>query len=276
MLLIAQTTNGGASWQITTDTHPPFHAPYLRAIEPLGHRWVVLSASGGLWQSTGVGWRRIPLPPHQAVQTFLVRNSMIYAIFSAHRLAATADAGQTWHTLLATRGSQTIASIEFLGHDGWVLEQAAHREQITNTLLFTPNQGKTFSRIYTATVPNARALITIEMATLADGWAFAGACNDIPGACATLLYRTSNGGHTWQRVSLPSLRYHYPNPQVPSTPLIGFRPSGFIGPAQGFITLGFLPPGATNPVVFYTQDGGMHWTQKTLAPGKGFPPGAGR
>ena len=158
-----------------------------------------------------------------------------------------------------THGSQTITAFTTHGTNEWVLEQAAQSNQTTNTLLFSSNQGKTFTQIYTATLPSTLAWNRVDMVNVSDGWAVGGSCSDVIGNCATTLYRTTNGGRTWKRVSLPSVDYHYPNPKVSPVQLTGFQSSGFFTSTNTMISFGYLPPNVTSPTIFSTSDGGQQW-----------------
>lgn len=258
-LFIATTANGGKSWEITLDPHPPFGAPYLKNAYPFNNGWLVLSSSGRLRQYNGKRWQVTPTPKHATVKTWAVHSSIIYAVLGQDRLASTSDSGKTWHTLVDTHGSQTITAFTTQGTNEWVLEQRAQSNQMTNILLFSSNQGKTFTQIYTATLPSTLAWNRIDMVNISDGWAVGGSCSDVIGNCATTLYRTTNGGRTWKQISLPSTGYHYPNPNVPPVQLSGFRPTGFFTSTNTMISFGYLPPNVTSPTIFSTSDGGQQW-----------------
>ena len=258
-LFIATTVNGGKSWEITLDPHPPFDAPYLKKAHAFDNGWLVLSSSGRLWQYKGKRWQATPTPKHAIVKTWAVHSSIIYAVLGQDRLASTSDSGKTWHTLVDTHGSQRITAFTTLGSNEWILEQRAQSNQTTNRLLFSSNQGKTFSRIYIGTLPSTVAWNRIDMVNISDGWAIGGSCSVIVGNCATTLYRTTNGASTWKRISLPSVDYHYPNPNVPPAHLTGFRPTGFFTSTNTMISFGYLPPNVTSPTIFSTSDGGQQW-----------------
>lgn len=258
-LFIATTVNGGKSWEITLDPHPPFDAPYLKKAYPFDNGWLVLSSSGRLWHYNGKGWQAIATPKHAIIKKWAVHSSIIYAVLGQDRLTSTSDSGKTWHTLVDTHGSQTITAFATLGSNEWVLEQRVQSNQTINTLLFSSNQGKTFSQIYIATLSSTLSWNQIKMVSSSDGWAVGGSCGDIIGNCATTLYRTTNGGRTWKPVSLPSVDYHYPNPNVPPAHLTGFKPTGFFTSTNTMISFGYLPPNVTSPTIFSTSDGGQQW-----------------
>jgi photosystem II stability/assembly factor-like uncharacterized protein len=258
-LFIATTVNGGKSWEITLDPHPPFDATYLKKAYPFDNGWLVLSSSGRLWHYNGKRWQTIPTPKQAIVKTWVVHSPTVYAVLGQDRLASTNDRGKTWHTLVDTHGSQTITAFTTQGTNEWVLEQRAKSNQTTNTLLFSSNQGNTFSQIYTGTLPSTLAWNRIDMVNQTDGWAAGGSCSDVIGNCANTLYRTTNGARTWKRISLPSVDYHYPNPNVPPAHLTGFRPTGFFTSTNTMISVGYLPPNVASPTIFSTSDGGQQW-----------------
>ena len=258
-LFMATTLNGGKSWEITLDPRPPFAAPYLKKAFPFDNGWLILSSSGRLWLYNGNGWQAIATPKRAIVKTWAVHSSIIYAVLGQDRLASTSNSGKTWHTLVDTHGSQRIKAFTTQGTNEWVLEQRAQSNQTTNTLLFSSNSGKTFSQLNTTVLPSTFVWNRIDMVNQTDGWATGGSCSDVIGNCATTLYRTTNGARTWKRISLPSVDYHYPNPNVPPAHLTGFRPTGFFTSTNTMISFGYLPPNVTSPTLFSTSDGGLKW-----------------
>ena len=258
-LFMASTVNGGKSWEITLDPHPPFAAPYLKKAFPYDNGWLILSSSGRLWLYNGNGWQAIATPKRAIVKTWAVHSSIIYAVLGQDRLASTSNSGKTWHTLVDTHGSQRITAFTTQGSNMWVLVQRAQSNQTTNTLLFSSNSGKTFSQLNTTVLPSTFVWNRIDMVNQTDGWATGGSCNDVTGNCATTLYRTISGGRTWQRISLPPVRYRYPNPHLPPAHLTGFRPVAFFSSAAAMISMGYLPPNGASPTLFSTSDGGKKW-----------------
>ena len=258
-LFMASTVNGGKSWEITLDPRPPFAAPYLKKAFPYDNGWLILSSSGRLWLYNGNGWQAIATPKRAIVKTWAVHSSIIYAVLGQDRLASTSNSGKTWHTLVDTHGSQRIKAFTTQGTNEWVLEQRAQSNQTTNTLLFSSNSGKTFSQLNTTVLPSTFVWNRIDMVNQTDGWATGGSCSDVIGNCANTLYRTTNGGRTWQQISLPSVRYRYPNKNLPPALLTGFRPAAFFSSATAMISMGYLPPNVATPTLFSTSDGGQKW-----------------
>ncbi|NNN19426.1 MAG: hypothetical protein HKL84_06175 [Acidimicrobiaceae bacterium] len=260
-LVVVSTVNGGGTWQITVDPNPPIHVPYLKKAIPFNNGWLILGSSGKLWQFGRNGWTNIPTPQNVPVKKVTVHNSKIYAILSTNRFVSTSDAARTWRLVLNTHNSQMIVSETTQGAKEWVLEQKVEGNKTTNTLLLSVNRGSTFSQIYATSLPSALSWNQIKMVSSSDGWAFGGSCDSVVGDCAKTLYRTSDGGKSWQPVTLPSVSYRYPSPNVRPAQLTGFRPAGFFAPAGAMLSIGYLPPELSTPVLFYTPDQGHHWQQ---------------
>lgn len=104
----------------------------------------------------------------------------------AGTILVTTDGGATWTRQYA--GQATIEQFSFVSNTvGWALGQ--------HTLLHTTDGGKT----WTAAGEPPQALQQIDFVSPTLGWGVAGANSAMP----RTLYRTQDGGHSWQRQQTP-------------------------------------------------------------------------
>jgi photosystem II stability/assembly factor-like uncharacterized protein len=163
-------------------------------------------------------------------------------------ILATTDGGHTWVRQYA--GSETIKRFDFVTTaEGWALG--------TKALLHTTDGGRTWRPVgepgrplqqvdfvaSTVGVGIAGTALHLEFVTSVVGWGIAG----------TTLYRTQDGGRTWQAQSTP-------------LPIGGVC---FVDQAHGWVVNAQQAPTA----ILSSADGGRTWHPTTLPPGTGGPTG---
>ncbi len=192
-------------------------------------------------------------------------------VLTTHALLITTDRGQHWsditpsHVGIAAGESEDgVKGVAFQDpRDGWVAiaRSTSAPYAATVTLLHTGDAGRHWEARGSVTVPLQYCLcgatidavgdtvfMDIDVGTKADGWG------------RMLLERSSDGGRTWRRVSMPT------SGQV-----------AFIDAQHGVVAGGSPSifentPGGARPVpapYWVTSDGGVHWIPSTFV---GKPP----
>ncbi|MCL4521095.1 MAG: hypothetical protein M1415_05840 [Firmicutes bacterium] len=270
-LVWLRTTDGGHCWTRTAlhtpgkmsvddvidqTTPDPATTVFPRAgFEALG----VLTDSGALWWTqTGYQWH-----------TIWPRTNKITAIASdpkgAEAIAGETAQHQPWMEWLqvASRGrvsTSKMVSVPSIivgmdwstARDGWVWS--------STRLWRTTNGGKTWMAIKTwpgTKDANISPVAWVHMVTSTTGWA-ATAPFEL-GDAWQKLWRTTNGGKTWKRVSIPYALTHYRAGHV-ILPYDGFDIAAQHHP--GALTLWMGPDNASfsaTPERIWTSDWGRHW-----------------
>ncbi len=257
-MVIATTANDGSSWKVTEDHNPPFSAAYVRGLYRFQGKWLVLDGNGDIWAINPNGMTKMSLPQNSNMSLLKVNGSEIYAVLGNHKLVATANE-KSWTNLYISPPAETIVSMALIGHKAWLIERQKSGNKITNTVLASADGGRRFTPIDSVSTPTASNWTAIDMTTMTDGWVLGGTCNDVPGRCATTLLHTSNGGHSWNRVALPSFVYNYQNSTAPPVKMGGFRPAGFFGSNQAVIAFGYVSPNVAMPRLYVTTNTGQEW-----------------
>jgi photosystem II stability/assembly factor-like uncharacterized protein len=170
-------------------------------------------------------------------------------------IARTTDDGRTWRSGNAPGceyrcGSQYVSFVS--ARRGYLLSSLDSLRG--NRLDVTTDGGATWTPVGSAPFTGA-----IQFTTAADGWGITDPARWVDEGQTPVgggeVYRTTNGGHAWQRVRLtPPRRYA----GLPSTAGAGV----FFGAQHGVIPVRYRNPtsGKQYLVVFTTTDGGRSWS----------------
>ncbi len=267
---ILRTQDGGASWIDTTPPEPFDTAMALRKqataffADP-GHAWVTFQYMGG--------------PPTAPIPLVWY----------------TADGGETWaksSSLDIGQGGDFYApgNIQFVDLlHGWLLVHVGKAMSHDYVFIFsTQDGGKTWQRIVDPWLDN------LDMSCTKTGLTFADAKNGLAtGDCngvvtnSVYLYRTSDGGNTWQKVYLRAAA-GLPDMFTNESNVCGTYNPGFSGQfAWVTVQCNAYDPGVEKTFLYTSDDYGQIWGSHAipasavdfvqfLNPGKGWFAGNGR
>jgi photosystem II stability/assembly factor-like uncharacterized protein len=232
--LILHTTDGGKSWQ---DVTPPYPAGSTVQVPPV---FAFLSGT--------VAWVAVfeQQQPGGTIPDVLFR---------------TGDGGHTWQQAMLPRSSLGVSQVQFVNaQDGWVLAGfggvAAGSQAVD--LFRTTDGGQTWSTVARAgsppdTIPTVGLKSGMGWASATTGWITGCIC---AAENTVYLYRTQDGGVSWQPQSLP-----LPSLQA----VITTQPPVFFSATQGLLPVTFFNGKAGNSLAVYaTHDGGATWSSSTL------------
>ena len=223
--LILRTTDGGKSWQ---DVTPPYPAGSTGQFPP------AFASLGG-----SVAW--------VAVSEKLPDGTMAGVVFR------TSDGGHSWQQATLPTSQLGLSQVQFVNaQDGWVLSSpgggAAGSEGVN--LFRSTDGGHSWSLV--ARAPGALPLQGIKSGmgwiSATTGWITGSIA--IPNAI--YLYRTQDGGVSWQPQALPS-----------SFPVQATEPPVFFSASQGLLPVIFSTPQGPGFAVYATHDGGATWSSST-------------
>ena len=194
------------------------------------------------------------------------------------KILRTTDGAQQWKVVLGPT-DQTSASaaapVAADFHDGqhaWVLQLFGAESTASNESLgieVTDDGGTSWRRQAELRVNGAAT--ALQFSDAEHGWVFATpSAGGAVGAGDTTLYRTTDGGQSWQVIKTASEAQHAPG-SLGTLPEAcpGGGPIGtpfFVSPSRGWI-------GAFCDRVFFyaTTDGGLHWAPESLPTFPGAP-----
>jgi photosystem II stability/assembly factor-like uncharacterized protein len=179
------------------------------------------------------------------------------AVYSIGSVARSTDHGRTWQ-LATLPGCVVATSLSFVNsRTGFALAESTS-PPLRAWLLVTGDGGRTWQRV--AQAPFAGP---IEFATATEGWGVAGpVAHERGGLSATLggaLYRTTNGGRTWQRQPICTTA------SAPGTFTICGQPR-FFGPNAGVLPVTTVDRQADREwqTIYRTTNDGRTWTGSRL------------
>jgi photosystem II stability/assembly factor-like uncharacterized protein len=222
---ILRTTDGGQSWQ---DVTPPY------TISSPGQFPPAFTSLGG-----NMAW--------VAVSEQLPNGSLAGVVFR------TTNGGQSWQQATLSTSQLGASQVQFVNaQDGWVLSSpaggAAGSEPVT--LFRTTDGGQTWSLVARApgALPSQGIKSGMGWISATTGW--------ITGSIArpntVYLYRTQDGGLTWQQQSLPS-----------SFPIPATLPPVFFSATEGLLPVTLSTPQGASFAVYATHDAGATWSSST-------------
>jgi photosystem II stability/assembly factor-like uncharacterized protein len=232
--LILHTTDAGQSWQNVT---PPYPADSTMDVPP-----VFASLNGT------VAWVAVfeKQQPDGSVPNVLFRTS---------------DGGHTWQEAMLPRGHFGASQVQFVNaQDGWVLAGfggGAAGSQAMD-LFRSTDGGQTWTLVMPrpgnppGTLPFAGLKTGMGWASATTGWITGCIC---AAQNTVLLYRSQDGGVSWQPQSLP-----LPSLQAAITT----QPPVFFSATEGLLPVNFFSAGSTSLAVYATHDGGTTWSRSTL------------
>jgi photosystem II stability/assembly factor-like uncharacterized protein len=207
---VFRSTDGGRLWQPASVGLGSANVQEL-ILSPafaLDQTAFVRVATGGPYRSTDSGrtWQELGLPAGVVVEQLLLSpgfaaDHTVFALLTSGGLYRSRDAGLTWQDLGVTRRPLAL-SPEF-DHDGTILGAAPDGID----LYISRDGGDAWERL--GNTPASIPIRWLSLAPLFDKWgvAFARGRDSIPsteGTGPTALYRTGDGGLSWQQVFLQS------------------------------------------------------------------------
>jgi photosystem II stability/assembly factor-like uncharacterized protein len=228
--LMLHTTDGGKSWQ---DVTPPY---------PSGISAQLPSAFASL--SGSMAWVAVSekQQPNGTYPTLVFRTS---------------DGGHTWQEAMLPASYLGVSQVQFVNaQDGWVLASfgggAAGSQAVD--LFRSTDGGQTWSLVARApgTIPSVGQKSGMGWVSATTGWI----TGSIAAAQNTVwLYRTQDGGVSWQPQSLP-----LPSLQA----VITTQPPVFFSATEGLLPVTFYNGKGTSLDIYATHDGGANWSSSTL------------
>ncbi len=263
---LLHTTDGGATWQET--------AP-LTGIDvdfaDAAHGWLVGyngtiygTADGTTWreQTSGTSVHLLEVAALSPEEAWAVGSgegfSDVPVLPAPSTLLHTVDGGATWEQVDTPPGSW-FGEIAFVGDQGWALGSRCAEPLadsrcpggVMGALLRTADGGETWSLLETSPTL-ARNLDVVDGE---HGWASAYACIAAV-ECISNLYRTTDGGLTWQTTDMLSFG---------AVTAFDFR-----DPLTGWAVAKECDEGYQCALVLLsTEDGGVTWGSRPIGPGQG-------
>lgn len=178
----------------------------------------------------------------------------------------TTDGGRNWTQqlrftatpYLGTNGLPNVILLRFLNsRDGFLSVPTEQRHLPSGILYRTRDGGTNWRRL---SLPGAPGDFTGSPFSFIDpqhGWLLANVSAAM-GKSSASIYRTDNGGTSWQEISYTDFRHPTEGPGLGGDKVsLVFRSR----------TVGWLTAGtAIAPLIAVTYDGGIHWYHQTLAP----------
>lgn len=224
---------------------------------------IVRTTDGGIhWKN--VTPKQLPPPTRMSVVAeFLTASNAWVAISGADRTTTvifrTTDAGQTWQETSIHTG--IVAQLTFINaQDGWMLSKHAISENAETAEVFhTTDGGKTWVKVSSALassldipppghLPFGGSKSGLRFLNATNGWL----TGRVPIDGHVLLYRTRDGGVTWNPQSLPL------SPTEASSQL-SILPPLFFGTTDGILPVSFDTGNGVSLDVYVTHDGGATW-----------------
>jgi photosystem II stability/assembly factor-like uncharacterized protein len=236
---IVRTTDGGKHWQNVT---PPYPAGYTGTIPPV---------FASLNQN--VAWVAVfeKQQPDGTMPNVVFRTS---------------NGGQSWQEATLPTGSLGVSQVQFINaQDGWALTSFGGSGMGSQAVALyrSTDGGQTWRFVARAgypggTIPLQGMKSGMSWLSTSTGW-ITGAINAAQNY--VYLYRTQDGGVTWQQQSLP-----LPAGQA----LVTTDPPIFFSATDGLLPVTFsTPQQGVSLMVYATQDGGATWSSSTLLPNIG-------
>jgi photosystem II stability/assembly factor-like uncharacterized protein len=225
---VLRTEDGGASWQ---DVAPP---------------GVAGSLGSSFFLDAATGWVLFPDP----------------ADFNRGTLYMTGDGGQRWESAETPFGP---ARLQFLdAQSGWALFVAgAAAGSAPADIFHTTDSGRTWTKVY-GIDPAQEDPDGLPFSGMKNGLAFVDETHgwvtgSVPMEGYAWLFRTEDGGQTWQQQPLAL-------PDAYANAMLSIDPPRFFSPQAGILPV--LLSAETPAWVFYTTlDGGATWTATTPVAG---------
>ncbi len=266
-LLAVSGGGAGAAHAVGTraSTSLAFTAPLLRTVDVVDatHGWVARDTILTTTDS-GVTWRqqypsaapaltirptvpRAPTAPVGPMHSLDMVSSDTGWLVTTHHVYVTHDGGTVWTPVLSVRGRAIAATAFLTASTGWIATgtltaPVAH-------ILHTTDAGATWTTA-PATLP---PIVFLSFPDPRDGWALASPQGLSGPQQAVDLFRSTDGGYTWTRVSARGL------------PLGGIK-TGFIfqSARRGYLAVMSY---AQRPIVLWrTGDGGETWSAASFPP----------
>jgi photosystem II stability/assembly factor-like uncharacterized protein len=184
------------------------------------------------------------------------------------------DGGRVWSDVLRSGRGRGLETGYFLGpDDAWVVTFHAHPEKgETSAVLGTSDGGRQWWRSRPPPADNG-GQDQLFFADPRHGWLLGINTPYSGGKAAVIavqLWRTTDGGHIWQR--LRSGRLPLQGASVPGPSYLGCQPAiGFAGTEIGLLAAGSCQSGAEPAELWRTADGGASWRPVRLpAPARGW------
>lgn len=229
---IHATTDGGRNWTPRYPGLRPYFPLPAQILSPTN--WITsgrLNEGGAILQSTdkGQSWQQLSALESGLQSLSFIDATTGWALDQNGQVHVTTDGGRTWQALSPSPpgGEEHFFRLQFFTREhGYAVSGWGH-------LYETTDGGKSFSPISLENWTSETSFITPKV-----GWR----TKDFT------LYATADGGKSWQPVAL-------------ETRVVDFT---LTTPEIGWVIGGEIKEQGHEPTLFYTKDGGVHWTQYDL------------
>jgi hypothetical protein len=304
-VLLAASTDGGSTWSVRNNHLPPGFGPdeghpgQFEFVGSTGYLWGPSGATGApLWVShdDGATWRQADIGPFVLDVSAIDLNAWALtascpggdtagSVSCVIGMEQSLDGGTTWtsigtfDTAVAQAGgsaSQPIELARITKTRAYVLTDAADQSALPSWHLdFTDDAGGSWTP---RPVPCSGAFADgaeVAASSTTDLWLLCGSQGS-GGSQSKQLYRSSDGGQTWQLAAAATGVATPPTPSVPHSPLpLG----GYVAPfdvghhnlAVASTTTAWLFPSRAD--LYKTMDGGSSWVPVSELASAGFASG---
>lgn len=276
ILLSSCGSNTGSPGNTATSTVSLKPGEALRSIKMIDEKtgWATTQNAVLHTIDGGVHWKDVTPPGHPRIASmdavFLTTSNAWISMPQASTtilVFRTDDGGRTWQksSVQSTNNTQFQISAVDSQH-AWILNHIGGGPQAEMVEIFRTNDGgkswAQVTRVYPAStdgppagkLPFGGSKSGLSFVDAATGWV----TGSVPANNLAWVFRTRDGGSTWQQQALPSLPHG-------TSVLLSFLPPTFFTANDGILLVNFTGENASGFGMYVTHDGGNTWKSVSAA-----------